>query len=399
MTKGKPAMKKIALYIKNMSGGGAQRHMAVVANILDENGYDVTVISFNKRPKNPYYLNPGIKIKNLVDSDKNEASHSLFSSYLYRIKRRIIKLLHRKNAELRNKKLRFADLDYKVCSLVRKHLKKEKYDVILPFMTDSCIYVSRASRGLKSKICTCVMAFPSKIYNNDFQTYLRDLYFKNADANIFQTIEQAEVLKPNVSKNIFDIHNPIKDNLPYPSGRERKNIIVNFCRLDPVKNLKLLISAFKIFSGEYPDYKLYIYGEGPQHDELIRLIDELGLNGKVLIKPFEKNIHEIILDYKMFVSSSDSEGISNSIIEAMGIGLPVISTNADGGGAKAVIRDGENGLIVPKGNADEMYKAMKRIANDSDFASKLSENGVKIKETLSAQNIGKQWIDAIESVL
>ena len=393
-------MDRILFYMPEFGHGGAQRHMSVIANSFAQYGYYVTVASFFDNSELCYKLDSKIKYKYITDckSYNKQINKNLF----YKIKKFIIKFKYRRNKTRQKYMMRRLKFDYSDGELFREFLRKGQYDIIIPFTTRSSLQLSLAARKMNNKICIPEIAYPEKIYKDEITDLFKRSTYNSADFHIFQTKEQFEFYKNNgyvFKGKSCVIHNPIKDNLPDPSGRERKNIIVNFCRLDPVKNLKLLISAFKIFSGEYPDYKLYIYGEGPQHDEIIRLIDELGLNGKVLIKPFEKNIHEIILDYKMFVSSSDSEGISNSIIEAMGIGLPVISTNADGGGAKAVIRDGENGLIVPKGNADEMYKAMKRIADDSDFASKLSENGVKIKETLSAQNIGKQWIDAIESVL
>jgi glycosyltransferase involved in cell wall biosynthesis len=93
----------------------------------------------------------------------------------------------------------------------------------------------------------------------------------------------------------------------------------------------------------------------------------------------------------MFVSSSLFEGMSNSMLEAMSIGLPVVCTDCYGGGASAVIRDGENGLLVPVENAAALAEAMMRIARDPSLANRLSENAVRIKDTLAKEKICRLW--------
>ena len=98
----------------------------------------------------------------------------------------------------------------------------------------------------------------------------------------------------------------------------------------------------------------------------------------------------------MFVSSSDYEGISNSMIEAMAIGLPTICTDCPAGGARAIIKDHENGILVPVNDVEAMYKAMKEIAENEELAEKISFNGTKLKEELSVDKIVNQWLEIIE---
>ena len=98
----------------------------------------------------------------------------------------------------------------------------------------------------------------------------------------------------------------------------------------------------------------------------------------------------------MFVSSSDYEGLSNSMIEAMAIGLPCICTDCLGGGTREVMIDEENGLIVPMNDVDAMYCAMKRFADDPDFAERCGENASKIRDKLSVEKIAQQWIDVFQ---
>ncbi len=147
---------------------------------------------------------------------------------------------------------------------------------------------------------------------------------------------------------------------------------------------------------DYPEYKLRIFGEGECWQELIDHSKEKDLTGSVIFEGFDSNLHERIRSSKMFVSTSDFEGLSNSMLEAMAIGLPTICTDCDGGGARMMIQDHENGLLVPKGDVNAVYHAMKEIIENPDLAKKLSEEAYKIREELSAEKIVKKWMEVIE---
>ena len=93
----------------------------------------------------------------------------------------------------------------------------------------------------------------------------------------------------------------------------------------------------------------------------------------------------------MFVSSSDYEGLSNSMLEAMAIGLPTICTDCPCGGARMVIKNGKNGLLVPVRDRASMKDAMKRIAESDVFSCSLSKQASKVREELSIEKIAELW--------
>ena len=97
----------------------------------------------------------------------------------------------------------------------------------------------------------------------------------------------------------------------------------------------------------------------------------------------------------MYVSSSDYEGISNAMLEALAIGMPCVCTDCPIGGANATIRNGENGLLVPIKDKESLYKAMKEIIEDPALATKLSANATKIREELSLDQIARRWEELI----
>ena len=206
-------------------------------------------------------------------------------------------------------------------------------------------------------------------------------------------IKTEKELKKSIQKKGIIIPNPINGNLPERYFGERKKEIVTSCRLHPQKNLKMMIDAFKLLADSYPEYKLIIYGQGVLEDELRKYISLLNLNNKVFLPGFEKNVMKKIVDSKMFVSSSDYEGISNSMLEAMGMGLPVVVTDCPIGGARMMITNNQNGILVPVGDTLALYNGMKKIIEDDEFAELLSNNAYKIRELYPLEKIAKKWID------
>lgn len=221
---------------------------------------------------------------------------------------------------------------------------------------------------------------------------------------VVQTEDEASYYSGYIKDNLAVIHNPIKADLPEAYDGERKKIVTNFCRISTQKNLPLLFDAFELFHRDYPEYSLEIYGntveknEDDLKNELIRELEKSGRCDYIKILPPSGEVHSIIRDYAMFVSSSDYEGLSNSMIEAMAIGLPCVCTDCLGGGAREIIKDGENGLLVPLKDAEALYKAMKRFIIDKELSEKCSKNASKIREDLSAEKIAEKWIEVIEKV-
>ena len=97
----------------------------------------------------------------------------------------------------------------------------------------------------------------------------------------------------------------------------------------------------------------------------------------------------------MYGNSSDYEGMSNAMLEAMAIGMPVICTDCPIGGANAVINNNENGILTKVGDAEEMCEAMKKIASDNSFADTLSHNAAQIRYDLSLINTAKKWMELL----
>ena len=106
---------------------------------------------------------------------------------------------------------------------------------------------------------------------------------------------------------------------------------------------------------------------------------------------YVSNMPEQLEKASMFVLSSNYEGMPNALMEAMAMGLPCISTDCPAGGSAFLIKDGENGLLVPVADKDSMIAAMQRILRDDSFAVSLGDNARKVIDRLSPENIYSQW--------
>ena len=403
--------KHIVIVTTNFANGGTERRAMVLANGLANKGYEVTYLVINKiYPDVVYKLDDEIELISVSDfasSDIALKEKELSERYVAK-KQKTLKITQRLLKKFRIDTLRFKRKSGVLtsCSALRAFMMCNSDATFICFAIDVFERVFCASEGLGCKLMFTDASAPQFKKNpreyKIFKQVSADM-LKKADVCIFQTREQKAYYGKCVKKNGKIINNPIMANIPSIHTGERKHKVVNFCRTHPVKNLILLVDAFKLFSERFPDYTLEIYGATSTEiaenykSEVLKRISDLGLEEKAFVYNAVSEIHQRINDYKIFVSSSDSEGLSNSMLEAMAMGIPCVCTDCEGGGPKEVISDGENGLLVPVRDAEAMCKAMCRIASDKELAEKLGRNASKIRSELSVENVVNKWIEVIES--
>lgn len=246
-----------------------------------------------------------------------------------------------------------------------------------------------ACAGLPNRIVISERNDPARVGSGKKTDWLRERLYRRADMLVCQTDDAAAYFSDKVRKTV--ILNPVKKNLPEPFNGERRHSVACFCRLEKQKNLGMLLRAFAEFSKAHDDWTLEIYGDGCEREALVSLAAELGIGEKAFIRSGRQDVHDVVRDAGMFVLPSDYEGLSNSMLEAMALGLPVVCTDCPCGGARMVIRDGENGLLVPVGDECELEMAMARVADEDGLAQRLGTNAAGACKRLSADVIAKQW--------
>lgn len=356
-------MKKIVFVIEQLFGGGAERVTAALANQLCRTSdLEIHMVVYTRREDEDYSTDNRIRwhvLPSLTDSRMGAVLGRLWF--------------------LRDT-VRAIGADYVVC------LGTPRIAVLLAL----------SMIGSKIPLILSERNDPSRYPVTKIWRCLRTFSYYLADAVVFQTGQARDYFPAAVRKKGTVICNPITGDLPPRCEGHRKKRIVNFCRLSPQKNLDLLIDAFSDICGAFSDYTLCIYGEGQERQHLEEKIAALGLEDRVLLPGHSLHIYEDIRDAALFVSSSDYEGISNSMLEAIALGVPSICTDCPAGGARETIRDGINGLLVPVGDRRALAEAMGRVLSDPELSEQLSLGGCALREQISVPVIARQWLDIMK---
>lgn len=393
--------KQITLLIKQMVGGGAERVISLLSNAFVAHGYQTTLIITHQKicRANLSSLNNNTKVISLEDEIKKE---SKITERTLMLKARLVGKINRSVLKKPDDQYlieKYRIRNYDKVKWLKNYFSDNSTSTVVAFLYDS-IYLSLLSITKKNKIIISERGDPQQCLSSKTNLAFFKTMFPKADAMVCQSPDALQWYQENTDVKGRVIFNPIKPNLPERYIGERRKRIVNFCRISPQKKLDTLIDAFCGFAKTHNDYELYIYGNAdfasPEYMDFVKQkIDSSQHKNKIHLFPALNDIHNEIIDYAMFVSSSYFEGMSNSMLEAMAIGLPTICTDCPAGGARAIIKDHENGILVPVNDAEAMCKAMCEVADNPELAEKLSINGTKLKEDLAVDKIVYQWMEII----
>jgi L-malate glycosyltransferase len=142
--------------------------------------------------------------------------------------------------------------------------------------------------------------------------------------------------------------------------------------LRPVKNLPALVEAAAALAPRFPGLRVQVAGDGPQRPDLERLIAEHGLAGRFQLLGPVADVPAFLARQDVAVLCSLAEGMSNALLEYMAAARPVVATAV--GAATDLIRDGEEGLLVPPGDAAALTAALGRVLGEPVLARRLGES-------------------------
>ena len=157
-------------------------------------------------------------------------------------------------------------------------------------------------------------------------------------------------------------------------------ILVTACRLTPWKGVEMLIRVMARLKDKYPDIKFEILGEGSQEESLKSLVKSSKLEKNVNFRGrvSQSEILSIFAHSTIFVLNTNYEGLSHTILEAMSVGIPVITTPV--GGNPELIKDNENGLLVKYNDEAVWQTAIERLLNEESLQEKFIANSRKVLE-------------------
>ena len=173
-----------------------------------------------------------------------------------------------------------------------------------------------------------------------------------------------------IEKKVTTIHNGVDldrfrwvSEKPVPTGPPL--VIGTVARLVPIKDQASMIKAFSILAGRHPDLKLRLVGDGPLRTELQDLARSTGHGDRVEFAG-ERNDVDVQFDgLSVFLLSSLNEGISNTVLEAMASGRPVIATRV--GGNPELVVEGETGVLVDRQSSEDLARAIEVYLKNPDL--------------------------------
>ena len=347
---------RVVFMIDNMKGfGGAQRVIANLCNELIQQGNSVMLLLTGNVTETVYKLENSIIIKAFDDMSKIKKLHEL-----------------------------------------RKTVVEFKPNVVVSFLT--MVNIMAAITTLGTKIPLIISERNDPDYCTKREKKLSRLFYRFADVAVVQTEDIRNKLRKIYHGKTEIIENPLIDHAINKIDYTPTHKIVAVGRLSKQKNYRLMLSAFSDFLINYSDYILDIYGVGELETELKEYANQLKIDKSVNFKGNSNAVLELEKSYDFYIMSSDHEGMSNALAEAMSIGLPCIATDCDGGGAAALIQNNINGILVPKKDVAAFTRAMEILGKDPKYSEFLGTNAKNIKIKLDRKVISQRWIDLINGV-
>ena len=169
-------------------------------------------------------------------------------------------------------------------------------------------------------------------------------------------------------------------------------------RLFPAKNHAIFLRTAAIINQAMPDTRFALVGDGPLRSYLENLSQELGLASKAIFFGEQRDVGTYLSAFDIAVLTSEAEGCSNYLLEAMALGKPVVAT--DVGGNREVVQHSETGLLIPPGNAEALAKAIIALLQDPEAARAMGQRGRdRVVTQFSVESMVQQYQDIYEDTL
>lgn len=355
---------KIVYLINTLKVGGAAKMLKYVANLSTDIFREVTIISMYDSSYEGKDLKNGIDVVCLGFDKVN------------RLKRQFI-----------------------MVSQTKRAIEKLNPDFVCSFISHVC-FVGRLAT-LHNKKIKYISAERGDPFTESFiWKKLVKWTYRNSDYCFFQLERARDFFGHEVAKKSFVIPNPAIFNKPVePYFGIRKKTIVSAGRFGPEKRYCDLIEAFSIVHKKYPEYTLTIYGEGPMLASYKGQVKDLGLEDYVSFPGYVDCFAQQIREDGVFVLSSLYEGIPNSLIEAMSVGIPCVATDCTPGGPAFLFDNGTRGILIPVKEPAAMADAIIQYIQNPELAQSNGESAISIVNQLKEETIRTKWINAFKMIV
>ena len=360
-------MKKVMIYISSLNMGGAERVAYTLANQFAKNMQ--TTILTDTIGSNEFGGTTEFKRVNL--------NYKVASNKLLRALNRFLYFFQ-----------------------IRKACKSINPDLIISFSIECGLRIQTALIGTTYNKIIAVRSNPAVDYKSEKDIKkISNRILKN-QGFVFQTAMQRDYFEDEIREKSCIILNPINDDFMSESNHQpTKKEVITVGRLTNSKDHFTLLKAYDILAGKYPDYSFIIYGDGELMQPLKELRETLIHKNQITLYGATSETRKMMQQAAVFVLSSSNEGMPNSLMEAMAMELPVVSTDCPCGGPAELIQNGKNGFLVPVGDFEKIAKSVEDYLSSPALMQMMGKEAGTIRERCNKETITKQWEDYINSVL
>ena len=362
--------------------GGMERVLTMKANYFAEHfGYDVTIILTDGKEKPIFYpLSDKVKVINLDIGFEELWTCSFLKKIFFYLKKQHL---------------------YK--KLLNRELMRIRPDITVSMLRREINFINDIQDGSKKigEIHINRANFRNFEGNNDMKN-LFSKFWMNSLLSKLQRLDRFVVLTEKDKeawvelKNVCVIPNPLSFTSTRRSTLSEKRIIAvgRYCH---EKGYDLLLKAWVIVQNRTTDWRLEIFGEGDrtQYEEMV---DTLNLDRhRCILNGRSSKIQDEFLNSSLSVCSSKFEGFGLVITEAMACGLPVVSFDCPWG-PRAIISDGEDGMLVENGNVDKLAEALVLMIQNPKQRKAMADKAIENVQRFSIDQIAGQWKSLFESL-
>ena len=358
--------KKVLILIPRMGGGGAERVVSIVANHLcAEEDYEIR-LNVLVSGESFYPLDPRIDYRSagFEVNRKNKLTRmiSLGRNFLGAI------------------------------SYVKKVIREYRPDVVFSLLEEMDIVTYYALKDKRTCAFVCSERNDPTKRNKPLQKLLERIY-KTVDLFVCQsqTVADYYSMVPESVKTV--VPNPIDfAKIPERVEESKPPRVVAVGRLVKQKNFPMLIESFATVAAAHEDVTLTIYGEGPERGTLEAQIEALGLSDRIILAGAHKDVVNCVRDAAVFAMSSDYEGFPNALVEAISVGVPVVTTDFPTGVGRELVTE-KVGAVVDCGDAEAMAKALSDLLSDDERRANIRAEGYRVTRPFAVENVVKMWED------
>lgn len=295
-------------------------------------------------------------------------------------------------------KSRIINLARRILKL-RKIWKQLRPDHIVSFIKKNNFMAIVSAAGLRIPVIVSVRSNPAREYPDKLTRLLARILFSRTAGVVLQTQQAKEFFSPAVQKKVTILPNSLsKQFLEQKCKVARKKEIVWVGRMDDNKNPQMLLNAFVKLEEQYPEWSLKYVGEGIWLEKLQKICVQEGLEKRVLFTGEIERVAEAVASSSIYVLTSRQEGVPNALIEAMVLGTASIATDCPCGGPAELIRQGENGILIPVDDENALVCELKNLLDDEEYRERLAQNAEKLIEIVHPDIVNQKWQEYIEAI-